>query len=497
MRRTILGVAAAHCAVLALASRPSAGEPRELRGVWIAAADEEVFRSRESLAEALEFLARHHVNAVFPDVWYRGVTLHPSDLLERTLGVRQDPRYAGRDPLAELLVEAHRRGIEVIPWFEYGFAAAHAERPTNVLEQHPGWAARDARGEVVRKNGFAWMNAFDPEVQAFVAGLVLEVARGYDVDGVQGDDRLPALPATGGYDEFTARLWRQQKRLAPPAADDARWIDWRAGLLTDFLARLARDVRASGDGVLVSASPSPWRWGLDEYLQDSRTWVERGLVDLFHPQCYRRDFESYARLADEQRALLPAQSRAVYAPGILIESGSWRIAPLELVRMVEHGRERGYGGEVLFHYAGLRADGGRLARALLDGPYADRARVPHRSQVWRPAASEFEPRAGMNARSASYALNVRTTAWYGVHVEFPAGAALPPSIDCRGPREFEPEARIEPRSGLVRVGRVRLAARSAAELAIEAPADWTGALTLGKAVLILDRRRSPGALVRD
>ncbi|MBL8863180.1 MAG: family 10 glycosylhydrolase [Planctomycetes bacterium] len=522
-REIRVGAAALLAASVVLADLPAAasvapanqaGAARELRGVWIAAADEDFFRSRESIAEGLEFLARHHFNVVFPDVWYRGVTLHPSALLERTFGVRQDPRYAGRDPLAEVLVEAHRRGIEVIPWFEYGFAASNAAQPTPLLDLKPEWAARDRDGRVATKQAFAWMNAFDPAVQEFVAGLVLEVARGYDVDGVQGDDRLPALPSTAGYDELTAGLWRKERRLAPPLPGDPRWIEWRAGRLTDFLARLARDVRGSGDGVLYSASPSPWRSGLDEYLQDSKTWLERGLVDLFHPQCYRRDFESYQRLADEQRALIPRHSRTVYAPGILIESGSWRIAPAELVKLVEHGRERGFDGEVLFHFAGLRADDGRLARALLAGPYAERARQPHRAGTWRPVAPESEPRAAGGAQGfvrerghlratapgaaeVHYSLAARTAGWYALHVEFPAGVELPARVACAASADVEPVERIVPRPGLVQVAHVRLGARAPTSLSLSTAADEARPLVAGRAVLILDRKRSPGALWRD
>ena len=34
------------------------------------------------------------------------------------------PRLTGRDVLEVVLREAHRNGIEVYPWFEYGFASA-------------------------------------------------------------------------------------------------------------------------------------------------------------------------------------------------------------------------------------------------------------------------------------------------------------------------------------------------------------------------------------
>lgn len=46
------------------------------------------------------------------------------------------------------------------------------------------------------------MNVFDLEVQDFVFSLVKEVVEKYDVDGIQGDDRLFVLFLLAGYDSF-------------------------------------------------------------------------------------------------------------------------------------------------------------------------------------------------------------------------------------------------------------------------------------------------------
>lgn len=43
--------------------------------------------------------------------------------MDSIFGVKIHPQFAGRDPLERLVIEAHRVGIEVYPWFEYGFAA--------------------------------------------------------------------------------------------------------------------------------------------------------------------------------------------------------------------------------------------------------------------------------------------------------------------------------------------------------------------------------------
>ena len=43
---------------------------------------------------------------------------YPSERLRAETGQRQDPRFAGRDPLAEAVDSAHRHGLAIVAWFE-------------------------------------------------------------------------------------------------------------------------------------------------------------------------------------------------------------------------------------------------------------------------------------------------------------------------------------------------------------------------------------------
>ncbi len=82
----------------------------ELRGVWITNVDSDVLFSRESIVEAMDYLADRGFNVVFPVVWNKGYTLHPSEVAFEAFGKLQDPYFAtrGRDPLQEIITEAHR-----------------------------------------------------------------------------------------------------------------------------------------------------------------------------------------------------------------------------------------------------------------------------------------------------------------------------------------------------------------------------------------------------
>ena len=344
-----------------------------IRGVWIPSTDCKVLTSKQRIAEAMDFLADTGFNTVFPVVWNRGFTAYPSQIMREQFGVEIDSRYQGRDPLAELIVEANRVGLKVIPWFEYGFVSSYNLNGGHLLAKKPEWAARDRTGNLLKKNNFEWMNSLDLEVQNFLLGLMLEVAKNYPVSGVQGDDRI-ALPCEGGYDAKTVENYRQQCGREPPANPrEPHWLHWRANIITEFVARLHRELKAINPDLLLSMSPSPYEWGLVEYLQDSQTWVDKKLVDMIHPQFYRRDFNSYKQLVDrlvgEQ---FSCEQLQCVSPGILLANrgSSYSITPELLLQIIAYNRSRGIQGEVLFFYEGLRDHGNALAEILKNGPYS-------------------------------------------------------------------------------------------------------------------------------
>ncbi len=361
----------------------------EIRGVWLTTTDSKVLHSQQRIAEAMNFLAETGFNVVFPVVWNKAATLYPSEIMWQSFGFNIDPLYVGRDPLAEVVAEARRVGLKVIPWFEYGFASSYNLNGGPLLAKKPEWAARDGQGNLLKKNGFEWLNALDPQVQGFLLNLILEVVKNYDIDGIQGDDRLPALPSEGGYDLGTVERYRSSFGKNPPKnPKDRQWLQWRADILTDFLARLYGEVKAVNPNLLVSMAPNIYDWAFKEYLQDSPAWLEQGLVDIIHPLIYRRDFKSYKGMVDQ---LINHQFTHVtlpkLAPGILMKAGSYRMTPEYLLQVIEYNRTCGIAGEVFFFYEGLREDNNALAQLLRLGPYAQSAAFPSLSDINRGSVS--------------------------------------------------------------------------------------------------------------
>ncbi len=355
----------------------------EIRAVWITNVDSDVLFSEPAIVDAVAKLDEAGFNVLFPVVWNKGMTLYPSDVAERTIGIRIDTTLIhNHDPLALLLREGNRYGMKVIPWFEFGFASSYNEGGGHILRQYPEWAARDIDGGLLTKNNFEWMNGLHPDVQGFLLDMIDEVLTNYDVDGIQGDDRLPAMPSHGGYSEYSAQLYRSEHEGAAPPRDplDPVFVQWKADKLSDFGGRLYDLVKSHGSDKIVSLSPSIYPWSRDEYLQDWPTWITRGQVDWLHPQNYRYSIERYESTLDETiQYFNMAGGRAAgvkMAPGILVKAGSRFNGPDYVRQAMQLHRDTALDGEAFFFYEGLFEQNQMLADSLREGFYRTEAPSP-------------------------------------------------------------------------------------------------------------------------
>lgn len=327
----------------------------KFKGVWITSVASQVLNSRDNIKEAVARCEASGINNIFVVVWNKGKTLYPSPLMKEKFGIEIDATYAGRDPLKEMIEEAHAKNIKVHAWFEYGFACSYSQSGGHIIQKYPSWAAKDQNGALVVKNGFDWMNPFLPEVQQFMIDLFTEVVRSYDVDGVQGDDRMPALPTAGGYDEYTVNLYKSTHNGANPPSDykNSEWLKWRSDLLTEFLGKLYGEVKKLKPNVVVSSAPSIYPWGRDEYLQDWPSWLSKGYVDMVIPQHYRYDINAYQSTLIQQLGYLQPKDRGKFYPGVLIQNGTYNPSDVFLRQMIEENRRQGITGECFWFYEGL------------------------------------------------------------------------------------------------------------------------------------------------
>lgn len=328
-----------------------------IRGVWLTNVASDVLLSRANIKEAMALLDSLGFNTVFVVTWNKAATMYRSQVMDSIFQLPIDPVYGDRDPLREVIEEAHARNIKVFAWFEFGFASSYIENGGLIIKKFPDWAARDKEGNIASKNGFEWMNSLHPDVQKFMTSLVLEVVENYDVDGIQGDDRLPAMPSNAGYSDYTKALYaKEHSNAAPPAYEkDFDWVHWRAQKLTEYQKNLYTQIKAVDSSCIVSMAPSIFPWSKENYLQDWPVWVNQGHVDLIVPQLYRYNIEAYEKLLkDIVEWQIDADNIHKFYPGILLQVDDYNTDPELLKQMIAVNRKYGVNGEVYFFYEGIK-----------------------------------------------------------------------------------------------------------------------------------------------
>ncbi|MDJ0843588.1 MAG: family 10 glycosylhydrolase [Crocosphaera sp.] len=356
---------------------------QERRGVWLTNVSSAVLFFPGSINRAIKQLAELHFNTVYPVVWNRGYTFYPSSLAKEMIGKAQEPLLNWTrgtvDVLQVIVEESHQRGIEVIPWFEYGLMIP---RNSLIARKHPDWLTHTQQGtlntffqdELEAKNQkkseniikdwqkyaykkqasqLVWLNPFHPEVQQLIKGLMLEVIMNYQIDGIQLDDHF-GLPVELGYDPLTIEMYRKEHggKNPPNNAHDARWMGWRAAKLTAFMTDIVKTIKTVNPDILISLSPNSHSFSYQNYLQDWKTWVQRGLIDELVLQVYRNDLNSFNRELN-QSAVQLARQKIPVSIGILSGTVNNTVKIEQIQKQVESVRKQNFNGVSFFYWESL------------------------------------------------------------------------------------------------------------------------------------------------
>ncbi|NJR50028.1 MAG: family 10 glycosylhydrolase [Leptolyngbyaceae cyanobacterium CSU_1_3] len=310
-RRSILAVCS-FWVVVALWQAPivPVTKTSEIRGVWMTNRSASLMHYTTRLDETMANLARHRLNTLYPCVWNRGQTLHPSGVFQRASRTGRSllAQLPGYDVLSGLVQQGHRQHLRVIPWFEYGLMIPIR---SPIAQRHPDWLTTTQSGAItldsdgqpkklpkpiadLKETFFGidqgWLNPVHPQVQQFLTDLIVDVVKRYSVDGIQLDDHF-ALPIEFGYDRYTIERYQADHRGNLPSTNpsDPEWMAWRAKQLTQLMGKISKAVRAAKPNMLISLSPNTPDYAYRKSLQDWRRWVKLGLVDEVVVQIYRSD----------------------------------------------------------------------------------------------------------------------------------------------------------------------------------------------------------------
>ena len=255
---------------------------------------------KRALTDALDQMVKTGINTVFFQVKPDGTALWHSDILPwsdvMTGSVGKDPGY---DPLAFMLKEAHSRGIKLHAWLNPYRVSMNTRpetvaalndtlqsSPSSVYALHPEWI-RTASGRFVLDPGL-------PEVRNWITGVVAELVKKYDVDGIQFDDYFYyETPQSPLEDETT---YREYGKDFPDKAS------WRRNNTLLLIKEVSSTIRALKPDIEFGVSPAGvWRNKADDPLgsdtqagapsydtayADTRQWVKLGLLDYIAPQLY-------------------------------------------------------------------------------------------------------------------------------------------------------------------------------------------------------------------
>jgi len=382
---------------------PGVGERRV--GVWLTNSPSPLYYDPARIDAAVEALAATGFNTLYPNVWSRGATFHRSRWAPIEPALAQV--NADFDPICRLTESARRRGMQVVPWFEYGLMEPG---DAEVVRKHPDWVLRRSDGSALYamhgaslatsplKDLRVWLNPAHPGVRERFIGLISEIVQRCAVDGIQLDDHF-AWPVDLGYDDTTRALYRAETGQDPPLdPNDRFWMRWRRQQLTGLLRELrARLQRVSGQRrIVISLSPGPFRFAYNEWLQDWELWALGGLIDDLVVQNYAYSITGFAKDLD-QPALVKARTWGIPVEiGILAGFGTRTTSMDNLSQKVQLAAQRGH-GVIYFYWEGLwgtyagkeggpyrRATFAQLHRAVFEGSRGASPTTP-----FRPAPPAF------------------------------------------------------------------------------------------------------------
>jgi uncharacterized lipoprotein YddW (UPF0748 family) len=370
---------------------------REFRGAWVATVNNIDWPSRPGLSTAqqqqelialLDQAVYLRLNAILfqvrpaCDAFYESRIEPWSEYLSGNMGQAPQPYY---DPLALVIQEAHRRGLELHAWFNPFRARHHMTHgglsPRHVAQAHPQWVRSYGR--------YLWLDPGDPAVQEYSLRVIMDVVQRYDIDGVHLDDYFypykekdakgrpidfPDSPLFKRYQSQGGRLTRE---------------DWRREQVNTFVRRLYQAVKAEKAWVKLGISPfGIWRpgnpkgvEGLDAFAElyaDSRKWWASGWVDYLAPQLYwpidarEQSFPALLKWWADQNV----QRRHLW-PGLNTANVGTKYQPLEILNEIQAIRGHpAADGEIHWSVKSLLQNRQGLGDKLASGLYAQRVLVP-------------------------------------------------------------------------------------------------------------------------
>ncbi len=341
---------------------------REFRGVWVATVANIDWPSRQGLTadqqkqELIAIFEQHKrtgLNAVFlqirptADAFYAKSREPWSHWL---LGSQSFTAAPGYDPLAFAIKEAHNRGMELHAWFNPYRATMSAKmttHPESIVNKRPELFYRYG-GQILFDPGI-------PENREYITQIILDVVKGYDIDGVHFDDYFYPYRIAGQVINDKATFDKYGEGFN-------KIDDWRRNNVDLLVKQVNDSVHHYKKYLKFGISPfGIWRNfredtlgsktnGLSNYGElyaDSRKWVKEGWVDYINPQIYF----SFSRAAAPFQVLLDWWTNNTFGRHLYIGQAAYLIHNGNTKREAAWGRPNEIPNQIRAIRANNRAQG--------------------------------------------------------------------------------------------------------------------------------------------
>ena len=294
--------------LLAIAALPmSSGVKREVRSVWMAtvwtldwpSSTSSTTAQKNEMVKYLDVLQKNNFNAIYfqvrtmSDAFYKSSYEPWSSYLTGTRG--KDP---GWDPLAFVVEECHKRGMECHAWvnpYRFSTGSNWSTAQDQALKSAGmllAYTKSDGKTTTILNPGLE-------SVRKRIVDVCKEIISNYDVDGLVFDDYfypegIPVTSSAGDYD-----LWQK-------SGASMTFGDWRRNNVNQMVADVYKMVQQQKPYVRFGISPAGAActsaavaakhgidrcpvasdWQYDGIFSDPVAWLEAGTIDYISPQLY-------------------------------------------------------------------------------------------------------------------------------------------------------------------------------------------------------------------
>lgn len=310
------------CALLALpnASRAQASapvSPKETRGVWVVRTD---LTTPASIKRVVSTARKNGLNTLFVQCRGRADAYYCSNLEPRAQCLTKCA--TDFDPLAQAVRDGHAAGLKVHAWVNSCYVWSDKRAPTaseHLVRANPDWLAVSATGSrcaVGEKEVFICPG--NPAARAHLVQVCEDIARRYEVDGVQLDyiryanqnlcycdgclDRF-ATSLAGTVPEERIKIARAKGRLGLPNTYPGSWRQFRRDQVTTLVREIRTAVKKERPEAMLSVAAIAWGSYPGDFKrseaynlvgQDWYGWITSGLVDAVCPMTYQTNTVGFA-----------------------------------------------------------------------------------------------------------------------------------------------------------------------------------------------------------